>query len=319
MKELISSLLHEHYNKSLIRLSELEGGWSAKAFKVETIDGIFFLKVYDKGKTSTQIWTSAIDTYMPIVIWLNHNTKLKNRIVCPTLTNCGEYRYEDEKFIFLLFPYIEGYTLGKKSMSGELIREIAEIISELHKYGAEIPVATDSIKEDFAVPFCSELKDILSSMNRLLPNETETILKQYEGILIRNIDKVERLSAKLSKETLTFVLCHTDVHGWNLMQSDKLILIDWEGMKLAPPEADLFAFIGNLFWHTCSDEFMKIYKAVHTDYELNPEVLEFYQTRRRIEDICAFAQGLLYDKNIDDMERKASLYHLQRECEALTK
>jgi spectinomycin phosphotransferase len=103
------------------------------------------------------------------------------------------------------------------------------------------------------------------------------------------------------------------------MQSDRLILIDWEGMKLAPPEADLFAFIGNLFWHNCSDKFMKTYQSVHKDFEINIEVLEFYQTRCRIEDICAFAQGLLYDKNIDETERNESLYYLQLECEVLSR
>ena len=309
----------EHYSKSLINFSELEGGWSAKAFKVVTNDGIFFLKVYDKEKASTQIWTAAIDTYIPIVVWLNNNTKLKNRIICPILTNSAEYKYEDEKFICLLFPYIDGYTLGKKPMSSQQIKEIAEILAELHKYGAEIPIATSSITEDFAVPYCKELKEILSSVSQSQSNETETILRQFEGTLIINIDKVEKLSEQLSKEAFSFVLCHTDVHGWNLMQSDRLILIDWEGMKLAPPEADLFAFRGNLFWHNCSEEFMKIYQTVHTDFKINPEVLEFYQTRRRIEDICAFSQELLYDKNIDEAERKESLYHLQCECEALSK
>ncbi|MDI5791191.1 phosphotransferase [Bacillus licheniformis] len=38
-------------------------------------------------------------------------------------------------------------------------------------------------------------------------------------------------------------LCHTDVHGWNLMKTGgELILIDWEGLKLAPVEADLMFF-----------------------------------------------------------------------------
>lgn len=318
MTTLISKLLNEHYNKSLIHFSEQEGGWSAKAYKVEANDGVFFLKVYDKEKASTKIWTAAIDTYIPIVVWLNNNTELRDRIICPILTNSGEYKYEDDKFIYLLFPYIEGYTLGKKPMSSQQIKEIAEILAELHKYSAEIPIATSSITEDFAVPFCRELKEILTSMGQTPTNEAETILKQFTDILLKNIDKVEKLSDKLSKETSPFVLCHTDVHGWNLMQSDKLILIDWEGMKLAPPEADLFAFIGDLFWHNCSDEFMKTYQTIHTDYEINLEVLEFYQTRRRIEDICAFAQGLLYDKNINETERKESLYHLQRECEALS-
>lgn len=38
------------------------------------------------------------------------------------------------------------------------------------------------------------------------------------------------------------VLCHTDAHGWNLIQSNKLVLVDWEGLRLAPPEADLNMF-----------------------------------------------------------------------------
>ena len=101
------------------------------------------------------------------------------------------------------------------------------------------------------------------------------------------------------------------------MQSDRLVLIDWEGMKLAPPEADLFAFIGNLFWHNCSDEFLKIYESIRKDFKLNSEVLEFYQIRRRIEDIEAFAQSLLYDRTLTERERDESLYHLQHECEML--
>lgn len=314
---LISTLMKEYYNKSLTGFTEQDGGWSAKVFKVETDDGIYYLKVYNKSKTSTKIWTSNIDTYMPIVVWLNQNTGLKNRIICPILTKSGEYKCEDDRFVYLLFPYIQGYTLGKKPMSNQQVKEIAEILAELHNYGAEIPIDTCAITEDFTVPFCRELKEILSSLSQEEANETEAILNQFNDTLLSNIEKIEILSEKLSKEALPFVLCHTDVHGWNLMQSDRLILIDWEGMKLAPPEADLFAFIGNHFWHNCSDKFMETYQAIHTDYKVNLEVLSFYQTRRRIEDICAFAQRLLHDKNIEDVEREESLYLLRHECEAL--
>lgn len=300
-------------------ICELDGGWSAKAFKVETKDGFYFLKVYDKEKASTQIWTAQMDTYMTIVVWLNQNTGLKSRMISPLLTNRNEYKYEDEKIICLLYPYIDGDTLGNKAMSGQQIKEIAEILAELHKYGPEIPFATSAINENFSVPFCRELKEILLSLDKSKTSETEIILTRFKEVLFKNVKKVEELAGKLSKESLRFVLCHTDVHGWNLMQSDKLILIDWEGLRLAPPETDLFAFIGNLFWHSCSGEFMKTYQTVHTDFKVNPEVLEFYQTRRRVEDICAFAHGLLFDKKMDASERKESLYHLQHECEALSR
>jgi len=311
--ELFVKILNEHYKKSAINIIKMEGGWSAQAYKVNTADGIFFLKVYEKHRLSTGIWTAKIDTYMPIVLWLYNNTNLRGKISYPILTVDGQYKCNDERFIFLLFPYIEGYTLCDKLMTREQVRELAEIVAELHKYGDEIPVKADTIEEDFKIPFCDELKRLLSLPNQPSFKETIDVLKQHEMILIENIEKTQKLADKISKENLPKVLCHTDIHGWNLMQSDKLILIDWEGMRLAPSEADLFAFIGDKFWHRCSKEFMEIYKKIHPNYEINTDALTFYQTRRRLEDICAFAQGLLFE-DIDDEERKKSLYLLRREC-----
>lgn len=318
MKNLFINVLNMYYNKTALGIVEQDGGWSAGAFKIETEDGTFFLKVYDKQRASTNLWTATINAYMPIVIWLHTNTALNGRIVCPILTIEGKYKCEDERYIYLLFPYIDGYTLCDKPMSNNQMKEMAEIIAELHKYGTEVPVPTDVIKENFAVPFCAELKEILLSPVQKKDVETTNILMEHKQTLLRYIEKTELLSKKSVNKNLPFVLCHTDVHGWNMMQSERLILIDWEGMKLAPPEADLFAFVGNLFWHNCSDEFMNIYQEVHPNFRLNQEVLDFYQIRRRIEDICAFAQGLLFE-DIDDEDRKQSLYHLRRECIALLK
>ena len=317
METIFSEILDKHYNQTIINITEQQGGWSALAFRVVTTSGSYFLKAYEKHKASTEKWTAMIDTYMPIVLWLNNNTNLHGKISCPILTNDGQYQCEDNHYIFLLFPYIEGYTLCDKPMSFEQKKEMAEIISELHRYGGEIPVATNHIKEDFTLPFCDELRELVASNLQPRNYEARNILKKYETILINNIKKIYMLAEKLSKESLRHVLCHTDVHGWNLIQASRLILIDWEGLKLAPPEADLFAFIGDCFWHNCSKEFLEIYKKVHPEFKINPDMLTFYQIRRRLEDICAFAQGLSCD-DINDEERSLSLYHLSRECSLLS-
>jgi thiamine kinase-like enzyme len=42
--------------------------------------------------------------------------------------------------------------------------------------------------------------------------------------------------------------CHTDIHGWNLMvKDDSLILIDWEGLKIAPAEMDIMFVIDKAY------------------------------------------------------------------------
>lgn len=313
MFDSFSKILKLHYNKSILKITEQNGGWSARAFKIQTLNNNFFLKVYDKHRTSTQALYTAIDNYMPIVIWLHKNTMLNSRIISPVPTINGGYKCEDEHHVYILFPYIDGFTLGDKSMTDIQKKETAEIIAELHNYDAEIPVITDAIKENFTIPFCSELKNILLSFNQKPKSETTDILAEYKQIIIKNIKNAESLSKKLSKENLSFVLCHTDVHGWNLMQTDHIILIDWEGLKLAPPEADLFAFIDNFFWHNYSDEFMRIYKSIHPNFNLNQEALKFYQIRRRLEDIYELTQQLLYD-NTSEEERKQSLNYLKQEC-----
>lgn len=316
MKTILTEILDQQYNRTVINIAEQHGGWSARAFRVDTTSGSYFMKAYVKHKSSTDKWTATIDTYMPIVLWLDSNTNLKGKISCPVLTNTGHYKCEDNQFIFLLFPYIEGYTLCDKPMSPVQINDLAKIISELHHYGSDIPVPTNPIKENFDISFCNELTKLMASDVRPRNTETWRILKNHEAVLTKNIEKTKTLAAKLSKEKLPHVLCHTDVHGWNIMQADRLILVDWEGLKLAPPEADLFAFIGDCFWHNCSSEFMATYKKVHPNYEINPDSLAFYQLRRRLEDICTFTQGLLYDA-IDDEKSRQSLYHLRRECSIL--
>jgi thiamine kinase-like enzyme len=41
-------------------------------------------------------------------------------------------------------------------------------------------------------------------------------------------------------------VCHTDLHGENLMVDDRgnLYILDWETAMIAPPEHDLFFFAG---------------------------------------------------------------------------
>jgi len=118
-----------------------------------------------------------------------------------------------------------------------------------------------------------------------------------------------------------FVLCHTDIHGWNLMQSDKLILIDWESIKFAPVEADLFTFWsdwywGNSKWGSYWDKFLPVYQKYHPEYTEQNETLRFYQIRRHIEDIEEFFKQYLYD-DMTKEETDEVISCLERECKIL--
>ena len=309
----ISNILKTQFNIECTDVVETIGGLSASAYKIKTDNESFFLKVYDKKLTQTPIWIENIDNYMPILLWLNENTKLKGKITRPRMTSSGSYRYKDDDNVYILFDYIEGEAIANKPLTNTQVIEIADIMAHLHSYGQEIPIKMDKIKETFDVPFCFSLENYIEDSYNTSPDDIKLILQPCLEQLILKINEVKLLSNKVKQKNNKMVLCHTDAHGWNIMQSENLVLVDWEGMKLAPAEADLFMFAVKDYW----DIFFKHYKAIRPKFELNEEMLSFYVFRRKLEDIWAFLESALYD-DLTDERRKSDLVHLSNECKNLS-
>ncbi|RKN75885.1 phosphotransferase [Paenibacillus ginsengarvi] len=307
--ETIKRLFLEKYNLELTDLQAQQGGWAALAYKVCSNERIFFLKVYEKSRASTPKWTSFIDHYVPITVWLMDNSRLTDRLPVPVPTLSGDYKCEDDEAIYLLYEYIEGETVGDRDLTAKQAAELAAIIAELHLYGDEIPVETEAIRENFAVPFLAQMKETLDrDMDKLSAVVREFLLSCRESLVTR-MNSLEQLSADLKEKEIKMALCHTDLHHWNLMQSDEcLILIDWEGLKLAPVEADLM-FVQDKSYY---DEFMAVYCGVHRGFTPHRDVLQFYRHRRKLEDIWEFMEQLLFDRQ-DERARAETIRHLIQE------
>ncbi len=82
----LKDILKEHYQIDAINVSSQQGGWAALAYKVFSNQQTYFLKVYEKRRASTPKWTALIDQYVPIMVWLMNNSRLKGKIPAPLLT-----------------------------------------------------------------------------------------------------------------------------------------------------------------------------------------------------------------------------------------
>ena len=171
------------------------------------------------------------------------------------------------------------------------------------------------ISETYVVPFLADIEAYLCA--RDLPEDVRQILVPHASILMTAINRLGQRAEGMRLERPACTLCHTDVHGWNLMwDGEALHLIDWEGLMFAPAEADLFAFSDGFFFDYAREEFLQTYAALRPDFALNPQAMNFYRLRRRVEDIYEFLRGILAD-GLGKLERQKSLAHLRRECEAL--
>ncbi len=295
----IKHILKTQYGIECTDLAEVHGGLSAMNYQIQTDGKPLFLKIYDKKKSQASLWTENIDCYIPILAWLNENTDLQGRIAHPRKTIRGNYRYEDEENVFLLFNYIEGKPVGKTLTPAQIL-ETADIIAFLHNVSNEIPVNMEKIKEDFSVPFCLSLEQYILDDFSSSPAEVREILQPHLIKLISVSKELKSLSEKVKQKENKMVLCHTDAHGWNLMQNERLVLVDWEGIKLAPAEADLVMFTKKNYW----DIFIEHYNKLRPSFILDNELLMFYILRRKIEDIWAFIASILFDEQpVEQQER----------------
>ncbi|GAY78238.1 aminoglycoside phosphotransferase family protein [Niallia sp. Sow4_A1] len=305
----VKSILKDYYNIDITDVLSQQGGWASLAYKVSNKNKSYFLKVYEKSRSSTPKLTALIDQYVPIMVWLKNSSDLQGKIPVPLITSSGEYKCEDEYGVYLLYDFIEGETIGDQDLTGNQVDQLSKILTELHSYGDDIPIRTDAIKEDFEVPFLQMLRQILQKGRNDFPSDVWELIHSYIPQLNKLIYTVEEYSQNLKNPILKMALCHTDLHNWNLMQSgNQLLLIDWEGLKLAPVEADLMFLVDKPYF----DEFLSIYRKTHPNFSINRDAMTFYQGKRRLEDIWEFIEQLLFDEQNDE-ERLVTMNYLREE------
>lgn len=313
MNKLIN-IIKMQYGIDCTSIEERPGGWSALAYRVSDGFSDYFLKVYDKNRASTQRLTSLIDIYIPILLRFNKNPKLFGKVPTPLLTMTKQTKFEDEEGVYLLYWYIDGETIGDKALTNKQVEQLSDIISAIHSFSiSSFTTNAADLIEDFSLPFLDPLKNILID-EVSVPTDLNRLLAVGKEMLLRLMSTTQALSVTLQQNPPAMLLCHTDIHGWNLMYNDDcLILVDWEGLKIAPPEADMMFIID----HAYSEEFLQTYRKIHPDYIVDQNALAFYKSRRKLEDIWEFIEQLLYDTGNKE-SRAETLAYLEKEIRTMT-
>jgi len=306
----IKQVLSNRYGVSNVKLSKVEPGWSALAYCVKAGNDLYFLKIYDKTRHSSQVWIQGIDRYIPAVVWLNKHTPLHKKIpsVIPTVT--GDYKYEDDERVFILFEWIEGITPREEPLTRPQLASLAQIVADLHSFDESLLTASNVARESYDIPFYESL---LSRVNNSDPN----IPSEYLKLITEKLHQLSEISQTLPALNLPFVLCHNDIHGWNVItQNDGIILLDWEGLRFSPREADLFMFKYERYWGRRWDEFYDVYKKTHPKLKLNETAMHFFRLRRRLNDVDEFVSNIVLDNESDEVIAEAKRLLVQ-ECELL--
>ena len=173
------------------------------------------------------------------------------------------------------------------------------------------------------IPFEGELVKNLAMLEGVTSADTlgrqglRRLLWPRRHEILRLLDRLRELQALVQAKDKEMVLCHTDLHGGNLMLGDEglLYILDWEGAMLAPPEHDLFFFAWDeRFW----DLFLPRYEQTLSLRAFRPVCLDsatfgFYYYRRNLEDLAEWIVRILYENNGEEQDRE-DLQGITEDC-----
>ena len=295
-KEKLSQAICQGYGFESVKLQFLQRGWGGDCYLAETdCDQRFFLKLHDDANY-VGIAPTRRPFYLPLMDQL-HTKKILPWIPHPIPTLQGNLCLQISPFEVVMMNFIEGEIVGFGKLPEPVLAQLAKMVALLHDCQAQLEFDHPFI-EQYKIEFETEL---INSFDRLalIPTKDsqhrqflrQTLLSIRDAVLayLRQLKELQKWIRSIDKQ---MVVCHTDLHGGNLMtgQPDSLFILDWENAMIAPPEHDMVFFAGDdRFW----DVFWPIYTHQIPQAILDSEVLRFYYYRRGLEDITGFILRIL--------------------------
>ena len=244
------------------------------------------------------------------------NSGLK-QIIPPLPTQSGQLWVNLPPYKLILSPFVAGRNGFETAVSDQQRIELGAALQMLHT--AVIPTATtNSIqREQFSPQWREKVKLFPARIEHEtfadpLAAELAAFLRSKREETAVLINRAEQLARALQAQPPEFVLCHADIHGWNLLiDDDALYIVDWDTLIFAPKERDLM-FVGSGLGgngHTLQEEETLFYQG-YGQTEVNAIALAYYRYERIIEDIAIYCEQLFLSDD-GGADRRQSLENLK--------
>jgi len=294
------------YGIELENLEFLLRGWGGDCYAAETREGKrYFLKLHDEANYMGIAVTSR-PFYLPLMDQL-HAKGILPHIPHPVATKTGALSLGIDAHELVVTNYIDADLVGFGELSEPILAQLAELVGILHRSCSQLEFEHPLI-EQFEFAFKAELIDsfervaAITSKDRIGKQLLRQTFLPYTKEVQNALQYFQALQEQVRTTQKPKVICHTDLHGGNLMtdQQGNLYILDWENAMIAPPEHDLFFFAGaKNFW----DVFWPRYSSRYEAASIDCDILTFYFYRRVLEDIAGFVLRILQGEGSEERDR----------------
>ena len=238
----IIDCLNTHYGIEAITLTFLPLGadMNASVYKAETHRGhSYFVKLKHGHRYDMSV----------AILALLQNSGIQ-QIIPPIKAIDGELTQHINDFTLTVYPFVDGQNGFCYNLTDDQWVALGKVLRQVHEFDLP-PSIKDRIRKEV---YSSKWRDAVRSLDahingNLTGDETalklQAFMKEHRAVINRLVDRAESLSQKIQKQSPQFVLCHSDIHGGNVLidGNGAIYIVDWDEPIMAPKERDLM-FIG---------------------------------------------------------------------------
>lgn len=278
------------WHGSQTRITALQSGFVAQAFLLEVDTRQAFVKCYDRQRAITARMLRSNEFALPVSAWVVAHTPLHGRMTAPLATSAGTFMVDMGRFVCVAFDYWRGTMPCTQPLTATQIEHLATTIAWLHRSTTLVPWPAHVEREDFTARWQAPLAAYLGDGWAHLPADIQQVLAPSRVALQQMHARFVDVGAQLRAQDVPMVLCHTDIHCMNmLVDADQTVLLDIEGLKLAPPEHDFMFVWDEPYW----PQWYAAYQQICGNTCVDAQRLHFYQERRVLEDIYEWIEQVV--------------------------
>ena len=300
--ELIISQVQQEYGLPVADLNFLPLGadMGTAVYRLVTEDGkAYFLKLR-KG-------FQDITVTVPLFL----QSQGIQEIIRPVETKAKRGWADFGEYKMILYPFIEGKDGFERELTDHHRKTLGRALRRIHS--AELPQELRKLIPQET--FSPQWRESLTSFQALAENQAfddstaaklAAFMKSRRKEINHLIERTQELASEVQPRTPELALCHTDIHGGNILIRDDggFYIVDWDNPLLAPKERDLMFIGGGIdeIWKSEREE--AVFYEGYGEPEINPAALAYYRYERVIEDLAVIAEQLLStDEGGADRER----------------
>lgn len=217
------------------------------------------------------------------------------------------------EFTLTLYPFVDGATGTDRGMSERHWVTYGAVLGQIHATALEADLERRLSRETFAPPtrMVERLEAHITDRTFADPIERElaAFWRDRRGEIRALVDRAGALGRRLRAAHPPSVLCHADIHTWNILidTEDRLWIVDWDEAILAPKECDLMFVVGGLASGLVGPREEAWFFEGYGETTVDPLALAYYRYARAVDEIGAFAEPVFLMADVGEATKRDSV------------